>query len=62
MKITRRLTLTALTGGGFRVETEYQTRLGDWSTLGTSITVGFPWHIVGRVVDRGDYQIKVRAQ
>lgn len=62
MKITRRMTLTALTNGGFRVETEYQTRTGDWSTLGTSITVDFPWFILRRVVDRGDYQIKVRAQ
>lgn len=55
----RRLTITAI-ATGYRVETEYQNRLGYWTTLSTTITVGFPWIIVGRIAAREDFQIFVR--
>jgi hypothetical protein len=57
----RRLTITA-TAAGFVTETEYQNGLGYWTVLSRTVTNALPFVIVGRVADRSDYMIIVRAK
>lgn len=60
-KMWRRLVIT-ISPLGFVIETEWQNRLGYWSTLSRTMTQTFPLHIVGRVADRDDYKIYIRAK
>lgn len=61
MPKTKRLVITAILDG-FKVETWFATRLGDWNLMSTTVTMAFPIHVVLRVANREDYVIHVRSE
>ncbi len=45
---------------GYLIETAWHNGIG-WTVLSRTVTQTWPWHVVSRVLDRGDYRIHVRA-